>query len=198
MVWNTRWTFEIPNPHVPSFTLFSPKFINPTDSIPIPIRTIEQSARLDVYQMLKPTQIILASSPVLSASKKKTRFACLPAFFPLVEFFQIKPVDLNNRIELNWNVELNRCIWFGSLPMEPNSCARVCFLTPTRSGTLLPVPSTNASSLLFTPLVIAFLFSFSDYFKFPWYDTVEQCFDHIFSLFIGCFTILSFLILFKF
>lgn len=72
------------------------------------------NTRLDVYRMLKLTQIILASSPALSVSKKKMR-----------------------------------CIWFGFLRMEPNSYARVCFPTPTRSGTLLPVHSTSASSLLF-------------------------------------------------
>ena len=81
---------------------FSPKFINPTDSIPIPIRTIEQSARLDVYQMLKPTQIILASSPALSASKKKTRFVCLPSSLSSNSFKQNRWIGIieSNRIEL--------------------------------------------------------------------------------------------------
>lgn len=60
-------------------------------------------------------------------------------------------------------LKLNRCIWFGSLRMEPNSYARVCFRTPTRSGTLLPVPSTSASSLLYILQVISSPFFFSYY-----------------------------------
>ena len=51
-----------------------------------------------------------------------------------------------------------RCIWFDSHRVDPNSYAKVCFLTPMRSGTWRLAPSNSAFSLPSSPLVINWFF----------------------------------------
>lgn len=77
-------------------------------------------------------------------------------FYPCFKFWN-EFGDSNSDLDLI-ELELTRCIWFGSLRMEPNWFVRACFRTPMRSGTFRPVHSTSVFSLLFIPLVICSYF----------------------------------------
>lgn len=79
-----KYQVNTPNPY-PNL-----KFVNPNFDCNRLILSV--ASRLDVYQMLKLTQIILALSPALLVSKKKMRFIF---FHNTLNEFGVSSLDLD-------------------------------------------------------------------------------------------------------